>query len=68
MENKPVQQIKSQESVLSRPTEPSFFKKIAESIIYQIIPIMIGVYLGFAINNFGESRKINKQKTVFTKI
>jgi len=39
-------------------------KLITESFI-QIIPVMIGVYLGFAFNNFGEQRKLEKQKAVF---
>jgi len=40
-------------------------KKIAISILSQILPIMLGVYLGFAMNNFGENRKIRAQKVTF---
>ncbi|NRB52712.1 MAG: hypothetical protein HRU41_33940 [Saprospiraceae bacterium] len=36
-------------------------KKILSNVLNQIIPIMIGVYLGFAVNNFGENRKVKQQ-------
>lgn len=36
-------------------------KKILSNVLNQIIPIMIGVYLGFAVNNFGENRKVRQQ-------
>lgn len=36
-------------------------KKILSNVLNQIIPIMIGVYLGFALNNFGENRKTRQQ-------
>lgn len=35
-------------------------KSILKNFIDQMIPVMIGVYLGFALNNFGESKKIKK--------
>ena len=35
-------------------------KKIGE-IILQIIPVMIGVYLGFVVSNWSETNKINSQ-------
>lgn len=35
-------------------------------IFYQIFPVMIGVYLGFALNNFGEKRKVKSQVKTYT--
>ena len=40
-------------------------KKIALNVLNQIIPIMIGVYLGFALNNFGEDRQLKRQANTF---
>lgn len=40
-------------------------KKIALNVLNQIIPIMIGVYLGFALNNFGEDRQLKRQADTF---
>lgn len=68
MENQSDQKTTMSVPVSSGPSQPSFLKKIVDNIVHQIIPIMIGVYLGFALNNFGESRKLAKQKTVFTKM
>ena len=39
-------------------------KRIIE-IIYQIIPVMIGVYLGFALSNWSENKKLDKKQEVF---
>lgn len=44
------------------------FKSIMSNIFNQIIPIMIGVYLGFAMNNYGESVKIRKDKAIFSQM
>ena len=43
-------------------------KKILVSVLSQIIPIMIGVYLGFALNNFGESQKLNRKLDTYTEM
>lgn len=43
-------------------------KKTIGSILSQIIPIMIGVYLGFAMNNYGENRKLKKQADTYKKM
>lgn len=40
-------------------------KKIFVSFISQILPVMLGVYLGFAINNFGEDRKLRAQSDTY---
>ena len=40
-------------------------KKIVVSILSQVIPIMIGVYLGFAMNNLGERQKLKKQSNTY---
>ena len=40
-------------------------KKIVTNILSQIVPIMIGVYLGFAMNNFGENRKLKNQSNTY---
>lgn len=40
-------------------------KKKTIDLILQIIPVMIGVYLGFVISNWGEDRKKEKQSEVF---
>ncbi len=40
-------------------------KKLIISVFTQILPVMLGVYLGFALNNFGESQKIKREKKVF---
>ncbi len=37
-------------------------------MFYQIIPVMIGVYLAFAVSNFAENRKVKNEKDVFTKM
>lgn len=42
-------------------------KKITELII-QIVPVMIGVYLGFVVSNWGDLKKRKNQKVVFIKI
>jgi hypothetical protein len=42
-------------------------KKKTFDLILQIIPVMIGVYLGFVISNWGEDRKKEKQSEVFIK-
>ena len=31
----------------------------------EIIPVMIGVYLGFALNNYGETRKLDQEKITY---
>lgn len=41
------------------------FKKLIYNGFLQIIPIMFGVYLGFALNNFGEQQKLNRQKNTY---
>lgn len=41
-------------------------KKISE-LILQIIPVMIGVYLGFAISNWGDQQKRKSQSIIFFK-
>ncbi len=33
--------------------------------LLQILPVMFGVYLGFALNNFSEQKKINRQKSIY---
>lgn len=40
-------------------------KKLAIRFIGQMIPVMLGVYLGFAMNNFGENQKLKKQKETY---
>ncbi len=40
-------------------------KKFLKSLIYQMFPVMLGVYLGFALNNYGENRKLAEQKSVY---
>ncbi|MFK7807413.1 MAG: hypothetical protein AB8F74_06365 [Saprospiraceae bacterium] len=40
-------------------------KKTISNILSQIIPVMIGVYLGFAMNNFGENRKLESQSETY---
>jgi len=39
-------------------------KKISE-LILQIIPVMIGVYLGFVVSNWGDQQKRKSQSIVF---
>jgi len=41
-------------------------KKISE-LILQIIPVMIGVYLGFVISNWGDQQKAKSQSIVLSK-
>ena len=41
-------------------------KKIAE-LILQIIPVMIGVYLGFLVSNWGDQQKRKNQSIIFVK-
>lgn len=41
------------------------FKKLIYNGFLQIIPVMFGVYLGFALNNFGEQQKLNRQKNTY---
>lgn len=41
-------------------------KKIGE-IILQIIPVMIGVYLGFIVSNWSETNKTNSQTELIRK-
>lgn len=36
-------------------------KKLLTDTLIQMIPVMLGVYLGFALNNFGEAQKLKKQ-------
>ncbi|MFK8102971.1 MAG: hypothetical protein AB8G15_10620 [Saprospiraceae bacterium] len=40
-------------------------KKIGTTILVQMLPVMIGVYLGFAMNNFGERQKLEKQSNTY---
>ncbi|MEM9823767.1 MAG: hypothetical protein AAF985_21970 [Bacteroidota bacterium] len=40
-------------------------KKLIKETFIQMIPVMIGVYLGFALNNFGAQQKLEKQTEVF---
>jgi len=40
-------------------------KKTILNTLGQIALIMIGVYLGFALNNFGENRKMKNQSTIY---
>ena len=40
-------------------------KKTIWNFIGQMIPVMIGVYLGFALNNFGEAQKVKSQAGVY---
>lgn len=40
-------------------------KKVLLNLTNQILPIMLGVYLGFAMNNFGENRKTKRQVSIF---
>lgn len=42
--------------------------KFILNMLYQIIPVMIGVYLGFAVNNRGERIKVKKDKAVYEKM
>jgi len=44
------------------------WKKILYSIFTQMLPVMLGVYLGFALNNFGEAQKVKKQKDTFSEM
>jgi len=46
----------------------NLLNNIGRNIVNQIIPVMIGVYLGFALNNYGENRKVKKQKATFEKM
>jgi hypothetical protein len=41
-------------------------KKKFFDLILQIIPVMIGVYLGFAISNWGENQKLKSKTKSFT--
>ncbi len=43
----------------------SKLKSAFYSGLLQMLPIMFGVYLGFALNNFGEQQKINRQKDTY---
>lgn len=40
-------------------------KKGILNFLNQIIPVMIGVYLGFALNNFGEEQKLKRQTNAY---
>jgi hypothetical protein len=40
-------------------------KNFLSTILAQIIPVMIGVYLGFALNNLGENQKMTEQAEVY---
>jgi hypothetical protein len=44
------------------------FSKIKSALLsglLQILPVMFGVYLGFALNNFSEQKKTDRQKNVY---
>ncbi|MBR9920255.1 MAG: hypothetical protein GYB31_05390 [Bacteroidetes bacterium] len=41
-------------------------KKTIGSLLLQIIPVMIGVYLGFVVSNWGENREREKQKQILS--
>ena len=40
-------------------------KKLYTNLLLEIIPVMIGVYLGFALNNFGQNQKLQKQGATY---
>lgn len=40
-------------------------KKTIGEILLRVLPIMLGVYLGFALNNFGANQKLKKQAATF---
>jgi hypothetical protein len=40
-------------------------KQVIGSLLGQILPIMFGVYLGFAMNNYGERLRLNNQADVY---
>ncbi len=40
-------------------------KQVVTTILIQMLPVMIGVYLGFAMNNFGEHQKLKKQSNTY---
>ena len=42
--------------------------KLISAILIQILPVMIGVYLGFALNNFGEEQKTKNKTEVYRSI
>jgi|GEM_PF-1149076 len=50
------------------PQKDTRFAKVKRSLysgLLQMIPIIFGVYLGFALNNFGEQQKTNQQKATY---
>lgn len=40
-------------------------KKQVLKFLVEMIPVMIGVYLGFALNNFGERQQLNRQSDTY---
>lgn len=43
-------------------------KKMFFTGLKEIIPVMIGVYLGFTLNNFGETQKLNRDKATYAQM
>lgn len=44
------------------------FRKTILGILAQILPVMLGVYLAFALNNYGENKSLEKDKSHYLEL